>query len=88
MVGVAVGVQRGDEREVQLAEQRVVARVLLEHRVDDHRLAGVRVAQKVGVGRRRGVEQLTEDEVGKHGGAPCAHGMKAPPLTWIVWPVT
>jgi hypothetical protein len=44
--------------------------VLLEHGVDDHRLPGAWVAQQVGIGRRRGVEQLTEDETGENCRAP------------------
>src|SRR5439155_20414683 len=43
-----------------LADQRHIPPNLLEHRVDQHRLAARPVPQQVGVGRGLRVEQLTE----------------------------
>ena len=42
MVGVDVGVERGDQIDGQFADQREIAAVLLEHRVDQHRLSRCR----------------------------------------------
>jgi 2-dehydro-3-deoxygalactonokinase len=58
-----MGVQRGHQLQVQLAQQRQVAALLLEHRVDQHAWRRGRVGQQVGVGGRGGVEQLAEDHV-------------------------
>lgn len=56
----AVGFQRGQQRQAQFAQQRLIAPHLLEHRVDQQRLATGAVGQQVGVGRGDGVEQLAE----------------------------
>ncbi len=69
VVGMAVRIHRDDELEVQLAEQRGVAQVLLKHRVNEYCMAGARVAQYIRIRRRGGVEQLAENEVGEHGDA-------------------
>jgi hypothetical protein len=65
MVGVDVGVQRGQQAQAEFAQQRSVAAHVLEHRVDEHGLAGIGVAEQVGVGRRRRIEELAEDEHAK-----------------------
>src|SRR5476649_341188 len=62
VIGVDVGFERPQEPEPQLRDQGRVAADLLEHWVDHHRLAGDGAAQQVRVGRRRGVEKLTEDQ--------------------------
>ena len=66
MVGVAVGVQGRDELQAQFIDQCTIAQVLLEHRVDDHRLPRGGTPQQVGVGRRSGIEQLPEDQFTGH----------------------
>ena len=50
----------------ELAQQRGVAPRLLEHRIDQHRLARAGVAEQVRVRRRLRIEQLAEDQ---HGGS-------------------
>ena len=44
--------------------QRGVARVLLEHRVDEHGVARLLVGEEVGVRARGLVEELSEDHRG------------------------
>jgi len=63
---MAMRINRDRQREAQLPEQRMVAQMLLEYRVDDDRLASARVAQQIRIRRRRGIEQLAKDEVGKN----------------------
>src|SRR5690242_16317307 len=58
--------ERIEQLEIKLADQRGVARSLLEDGIDDHRLACFPVGEQVSVGRGLRVEELTEDE---HGGA-------------------
>jgi hypothetical protein len=60
---MAVRVERRNQREVQFADQRQVARMLLEDRVDDDRVARARIAEQVGVRRRRRIEQLAKDQM-------------------------
>jgi hypothetical protein len=76
MVGMAVRVDDGDQLEVQLAQERMVACVLLEDRIDEHCVASPWIAQQIGVRRRRGVEQLTKDQVRENRRPPdraCRH---------------
>src|ERR1700720_3697467 len=54
--------ERGLEREIQLPQQRRVTADVLEHRIDEHGLAGASLAQQVRVGRRLRVEHLAEDQ--------------------------
>ena len=54
------------ERQAELLEQGHVAAGLIEHRVDERRLARGRTGEQVGVSRRRLVEELAEDEIHGH----------------------
>jgi hypothetical protein len=65
VVGMQVRVDRLDQPEVELPDQLKVAVDLLEHRIDDQRLAAAPARQQIAVGRRHAVEQLAKD----HGGA-------------------
>ncbi len=51
MVGMHMRLQRRCEREAEFAQQRAVTPHMLEHRIDQQRLAAVGVARQVGVGR-------------------------------------
>ena len=62
MVGVDVGIQRPDQRETELADQRRVAPRLLEYRIDQQRLFRDAAAEQIGVGRRGRIEELAEHE--------------------------
>ena len=62
VIGVDMGFEGRDQRQTQLADQRHVAPDLLEHRVDQHRLAARPITQQIGVGRGLRVEQLTEHQ--------------------------
>jgi hypothetical protein len=71
MVGVDVGLERPAQGEPELVDECRVAAHLLEHRIDDRRLARLAVGQQIGVGRRLRVEQLPEDQhapIIHHGG--------------------
>jgi hypothetical protein len=71
MIGVDMGLDRPAQREPQLVDERRVAAHLLEHRIDDHRVAGVAVGEKIGIGRGLRVEHLPEDQhpsIIHHGG--------------------
>jgi len=61
VVGVTVRVERVEEREAELANQRGVAGVLLEHRIDERGLAGARVGEQVRVRAGSLIEELSED---------------------------
>src|SRR5712671_6034417 len=62
VVGMDMGLERPGEAEPELGHQRRVAPHLLKYRIDEHRLAGLAVAEQVGVSRRGRVEQLAEDQ--------------------------
>ncbi len=62
MVGMDMGVERPFELQAEFADQRGVTADLLEHRIDQQRLARRRAAQQVGVSRRGRIEELAEDE--------------------------
>ncbi len=64
MIGVKMGVDRLDQPEVELVDQLDVAVDLLQHRIDDQRLAAAPAGEQVGVGAGDAVEQLAKD----HGG--------------------
>jgi hypothetical protein len=63
VIGVAMSVERSDQLQTEFLQQRAVAEVLLEDRVDDHGLPALRVAQHVGVGRRSSVEKLPKNNI-------------------------
>src|SRR6185436_2853411 len=60
MVRVNMGLERTAQTQVEFAQQRCIPSRLFENRVDQHGFATVAVAQKIGVGRRRRIEQLPE----------------------------
>ena len=60
VIGVHVRVERRDELEAELVDQRGVAPRLLEDRIDQHRLAAAAIGQQVRVGRRLRIEELAE----------------------------
>ena len=62
MVGMDMGFERIEQFQPQLVDQRRVAPHLLEHRIDDDRLAAFRIGQQIGVGRGGRIEQLAEDQ--------------------------
>ena len=62
MVRMDVGLERHHEEQVDLADQRDIAPRLLEHRIDEHRLARARVGEHVRVGGRLRIEELAKDE--------------------------
>ena len=64
VVGVQVRVDRLDQLQVELADQLQVAVDLLQHRIDDQRLAAAPAGEQIAVGAGDAVEQLAED----HGG--------------------
>ncbi len=64
VIGVDVGVDGLDELQVEFAHELEIAVDLLEHRIDDQRLAALAAGEKVAVGARGGIEKLTEE----HGG--------------------
>ena len=61
VVRVHVRLERPGELQAELRHQRRVASRLLEHRVDQHRLARARVREQVGVGRGLRIEELAKD---------------------------
>ncbi len=58
VIGVAMRVESEQQAELELADQRLVPRVLLEHRIDQHRGAVPLVREQVGVGTRQLIEEL------------------------------
>ena len=61
MIGVQMRVDRLDQLEIELANQLQIAVDLLDHRIDDQRLAAAPAREQIGVGAGRAVEQLAED---------------------------
>jgi hypothetical protein len=61
VIGVDMRLDRGNQLETQLLDQLRIARNLLAHRVDQYRLAAAFIGEQVAVGRRLGVEELSED---------------------------
>ena len=61
VVGVQMGVDRLDQLQVELLHQLEVAVHLLQHGVDDQRLAAAPAGEQVGVGAGHAVEELAED---------------------------
>ena len=60
VIGVQCVSSGQPQRQPQLADQRRVARVLLEHRIDQHRLARLLVGEQIGVRARDLVEELAK----------------------------
>ena len=61
VVGVQMRVDRLDELEVEFLHQLEVAVDLLQHRIDDERLAAAPAGEDIAVSARDAVEQLPED---------------------------
>src|SRR5205814_10724654 len=61
VVRMAMRVDRANELDPELSDERGVASMALEDGIDQNRLAGALVGQKVRVGARGLVEELTED---------------------------
>jgi hypothetical protein len=66
VVGVTVRVERVQKLQPELADQRRVARVLLEDRVDEHGLTRALVGEEVAVRVGDLVEELSEDQCTPH----------------------
>src|SRR5581483_11218215 len=64
VVGMQMGVDRLDQLEVQLLQQLAIAVRLLQHGIEDQRLAAGTAREQVGIGAGNAVEKLAED----HGG--------------------
>ena len=61
VVGMHVGVDRLDQLEVELPHQREIAVDLLQHRIDDQRLAAAAAGEQVRIGAGGLIEKLAED---------------------------
>src|SRR3954467_3062114 len=61
VVGMQMGVHRLDQLEIELAQQLAVAVDLLQHGIEDQRLAAGAAGQEIAVGTRNTVEELAED---------------------------
>ena len=59
VVGVAMRVERNAQCQAELLEQRDVTVMVLEDRVDEHRVTRVGICEQVGVRAGRAVEELT-----------------------------
>src|SRR5450759_4998921 len=56
-----MGIDRLDQPEIEFAQQLAVAIDLLQHGIEDQRLAAGAACQQIAVGSRNAVEQLTKD---------------------------
>src|SRR5213078_3513664 len=61
VIGVKVRVDGLDQLYVELADELEITVDLLQHRIDDQRLAAAPAGKQVGVGTGYAVEQLAED---------------------------
>ena len=61
VVGVQMRVDGLDQLELELAHELEIAVDLLQHRIDDQRLAALPAGDEIGVGAGNAVEQLAED---------------------------
>ncbi|MGY3405178.1 hypothetical protein ACVWZV_001291 [Bradyrhizobium sp. GM5.1] len=61
VVGVQMGVHGLDQLEIELAQELAVAVDLLQHGIEDQRLAAGAARQEIAVGARNTVEELAED---------------------------
>jgi hypothetical protein len=69
VVGVGVGVDRGNQLDTQLANQGEIALVLLKDRIDEQAFAAGHIREQVGEGAGIGVEELPKEQ-----GAPTGCG--------------
>ena len=65
MIGMDMRFQRGDELKTEFLDQRAVAAHLFEYRIDQDGISAF--GQKIGIGGRRRIEHLAENE---HGDLP------------------
>src|SRR6201999_3239380 len=61
MIGVQVGINGLDQPEVELVHELEVAIHLLQHGINDQRLASAPAGQEVRIGSRDAIEELAED---------------------------
>ena len=61
VVGMQMGIDRLDQLQIEFAQQLAVAVDLLQHGIEDQRLAAGAAGQQIAVGAGGAVEQLTED---------------------------
>ena len=61
VIRMQMGVERLDEPHVELAHELQVTVDLVQHRIDDQRLAAASAGDQVGVGSGYAVEQLAKD---------------------------
>ena len=61
VIGVQMGVDRLHQPQIELAQQLAVAVGLLQHGIEDQRLAAGAARQQVAVGAGNAVEELTKD---------------------------
>ena len=61
MIGMQVGIDGLDQLEIEFVHELEVTVDLLQHGIDDQRLAPAPAGQEVGVGARDAVEKLAED---------------------------
>ena len=60
MIGMQMGIDRLDQLEVEFAQQLAIAVDLLQHRIEDQRLAAGAAGQQIAVGSRNAVETAAE----------------------------
>ncbi len=63
MIGVAVRVERGDEIETELANERRVALMLFENGIDQHAFSRHRVREEIGVSAGDWVVELAKEHL-------------------------
>src|SRR5215211_6135650 len=61
VVGMQMGIDSLHQLEVELADELDVTVDLLQHRIDDQRLAAAPTRNEIGVGARDAVEELAKD---------------------------
>ena len=62
MIGVQVGVDRLDELQLEFPDELEIAIDLLQHGIDDQRLASPPAREQIGIGSGYGIEQLAKDQ--------------------------
>ena len=61
VVGMQMGVDRLDQPEIEFAQQLAIAVDLLQHGIEDQRLAAGAAGQQIAVGAGNAVEELAKD---------------------------
>ena len=62
VIGMHVRVERRDELQLELVDQRRIASRLLEHRIDQHRGFAAPIGEQIRICRRLRIEELAEDQ--------------------------